>query len=137
MASEDNKIYIEAFRCGGDKNHNYQFLGTLCQEVDFHRVNYESISHRAKIILFLISTLPAFLELTKTQEIRQREVTTLLSSGEKVLRKAYTHRNDRPGTGALLQNENENRNASTELLDIYSPSHESLPVVPVVNMQRT
>jgi len=104
MASEDCKSFSEAFRYGRDKTPDYQLLATLCQDFDFHRVNYESISRKAKTILFLISILPAFLELTKTQEIRQREVTTLLSYGGKVLRNASAHGIGRLAPGVEVKN---------------------------------
>ena len=53
--------------------------GTLCYDVDFSTVAYDGISREAKSILFLMSTLPAFLNLTKTNEIRHREVMLLIS----------------------------------------------------------
>ena len=49
------------------------------RDVDFSTVAYDGISREAKSILFLMSTLPAFLNLTKTNEIRHREVMLLIS----------------------------------------------------------
>ena len=64
----------------------YQHLQEQRQRFNFQRVQFDSISQNTKLLFFLISTLPAFLKLTKTQDIRFREVQALLSARDKELK---------------------------------------------------
>lgn len=73
-----SKRCTKTFRCGCDANLCHFGGETLCYNVDFHSVTH--ISREANNILFLMSTLPAFLDLTETNEIRQRETMLLIST---------------------------------------------------------
>eukprot|EP00536_Pseudo-nitzschia_multiseries_P018608 jgi/Psemu1/56394/gm1.56394_g len=61
----------------------YRYFNHSQQNYDFQDIEFDTISPRAKLLLFLISTLPAFLKITKTRDIRYREVLRVLSQREK------------------------------------------------------
>jgi len=96
---------------------------------DFQGIQFDAISPRAKLLLFLISTLPAFLKISNTRDIRYLEVLRLLSRAEKdsKLRTAAIvhHRHFRGDNHG-----NETESKSSTLTSPFSP----LPPTPSVNI---